>query len=81
MRRPQPAVFADIAWSTARVYRQTLRRAEQLGLGVAQMAEWYDVDEPADLDHLQRHLESLPSTTARHTRAALQQLALAVVAR
>jgi len=44
MKRPHPGLFEDIAWSTDRVFSQTLMRAEALGLSVVQLQTWYDVD-------------------------------------
>ena len=66
-------VFEDIAWSTNRVFEQTLERAHALGLTIAVLPEWYDIDEPSDLDHLITELATLPATTAPHTRAALKR--------
>ncbi len=42
-------LFEEIEWSTERVFRQTLVRAGEIGLAVAPMAEWYDVDDAATL--------------------------------
>jgi hypothetical protein len=44
-------LFTGIDWSTERVLKQTLQRAEQLQLSVHQLPLWYDVD---DLSALQR---------------------------
>jgi rSAM/selenodomain-associated transferase 1 len=79
LRQPHPGLFEAIDWSTPRVYAQTVARAARLGLDVASVAEWYDVDEPADLDRLQRDLASRPSAVAAHTRTALQRLAALAV--
>jgi len=67
--------FEAIDWSTSRVYRQTLARAEQLGLRVRSVPDWYDVDEPADLERLQRDLATSADSVAPNTRAALHRLA------
>lgn len=71
MRQPHLGLFADVEWSTPRVYAQTVERARQQGLRVRAVREWYDVDEPADLDFLVTDLRTLPSSVALHTRAAL----------
>lgn len=62
-----PGLFEGIAWSTDAVARQTLDRAESLGLTVALLPAWYDVDHEADLRRLvgERHLLSPESRTAR----------------
>ena len=81
MRAAQLGVFENIDWSTPRVFAQTLARAHQLGLRVRAVQEWYDVDEPPDLERLQRDLCGLASTVAPHTRAALERLSLTPVSR
>ena len=64
----QPGLFRDIAWSTAQVTAQTLARAEALGLRVALLPVWYDVDTPADLDKLHAELAALPPEALPFTR-------------
>jgi rSAM/selenodomain-associated transferase 1 len=73
MRQPHLGVFDRIDWSTSRVYAQTLERAATLDLRVHAVREWYDVDEPEDLDRLQRELDSSPRDLAPNTRAALDE--------
>jgi len=77
LRRPHLELFEAIDWSTPQVYAQTLARAQQIGLRVRAVRDWYDVDGPADLDRLQRELRSAPELTARNTRAVLRSLATA----
>ena len=45
-------IFADIDWSTERVFEQTLQRAIELGLAVHLLPKWYDVDDRATLHRL-----------------------------
>ncbi|HMU55766.1 MAG TPA: TIGR04282 family arsenosugar biosynthesis glycosyltransferase [Nitrospira sp.] len=45
-------LFDDIPWSTDRVFRLTRERAESLGLRVACLPEWRDVDSLDDLTAL-----------------------------
>ena len=73
LKQPQPELFRDIAWSTAQVTAQTLARAEALGLSVALLPAWYDVDVAADLERLQGELASLPDEALRHTRCFLME--------
>ena len=54
MRRPQPALFADMTWSTASVMAETRRRLTRLGLSWREPARLWDVDVPEDLDRLER---------------------------
>ncbi len=74
MRRAHLGVFADIEWSSPRVYGQTLERAQALGLEVRAVDEWYDVDEPADLERLVREVATAPLHVAQHTRRVLGRL-------
>jgi uncharacterized protein len=54
MRQPQPALFADMTWSTATVMAETRRRLTRLGLSWREPAHLWDIDEPADLERLSR---------------------------
>ena len=68
LRQPHPALFEGISWSTAHVAAQTRERATALGLSVAQLPSWYDVDTPADLARLRADLGTLPADVAPFTR-------------
>ena len=81
MRAAHLDVFANIDWSTPRVCAQTLAQAQLLGLRVHTVQEWYDVDEPPDLDRLRDDLCSLPDAVAPNTRAALDRLSLMAAGR
>jgi hypothetical protein len=59
-------LFEAIDWSTERVYRQTRMRAAEIGVPVAPLAEWYDVDDEASLAVLARDLLSAPDAKADH---------------
>jgi hypothetical protein len=75
LRQPQPGLFHGVSWSTDRVAAQTRERAAALGLTVAELPPWYDVDTPADLARLQAELTSLPAAVAQGTRTLLASLA------
>lgn len=47
-------IFREVPWSTGRVLEVTRDRAEGAGLTRRELAEWYDVDRPADLERLRR---------------------------
>jgi rSAM/selenodomain-associated transferase 1 len=49
-------LFEAIAWSTERVYRQTIMRAGEIGVPVVSLPEWYDVDDEETLAVLGREL-------------------------
>ena len=51
-------LFEAIDWSTERVYRQTIMRADEIGLPVASLPEWYDVDDEVTLAVLAQELLS-----------------------
>jgi hypothetical protein len=52
MKAAHAHLFADIAWSTDSVAETTRLRAAELGLEVAELPPWYDVDDQAALDRL-----------------------------
>jgi len=55
-----PALFEGIAWSTPQVFAQTIARAEEVGLSVDILPQWYDVDTAADLHSLRARLRTQP---------------------
>jgi rSAM/selenodomain-associated transferase 1 len=83
MKQLHERLFEEIDWSTDRVYRQTVMRADEIGLPVAALAEWYDVDDEASLSRLARELLRGPSAVrsqdggyaAPRTTALLKRLA------
>lgn len=52
LRRPAPALFEGMTWSTPRVMADTRARLAGSGLTHAELATQHDIDEPADLIHL-----------------------------
>lgn len=72
-RRKVEGLLDGVPWSTADVREETLRRARERDLRVAELPGWYDVDEPEDLARLWRDLER-DSASAR----ALRRLAAPV---
>jgi uncharacterized protein len=64
LSQPHDRLFADIPWSTPQVYRLTLERADEIGLPVATVPQWYDIDDEYTLRLLQAEL-------APHTRRFL----------
>ena len=71
-----PEIFRDIPWGTDRVLADTLTLLKILGIGKALLPPWSDVDTAADLRELRAALAALApgDPTARHTRAALEQV-------
>jgi len=66
LRRPQPALCADVPWGSETVMTETRRRAEKLGLAVRELAALWDVDLPEDLERLRKAGlgELLPGSTS-----------------
>jgi len=71
LRVPHPGLFEDMPWSTAAVLSRTLDRARRLGLRVACLPTWFDVDTGPDLDRLRTGLLADPGRVPRHTREFL----------
>jgi rSAM/selenodomain-associated transferase 1 len=72
LKEPHPDLFQGIDWSTERVTAQTLARAEALGLTVALLPTWYDVDTESDLERLRAEVATLPPDAVPHTRCFLE---------
>lgn len=73
LTRCPPDLLAGLAWSQPRTGHDTLARMRSLGLDVATVASWHDVDDEAGL----RRLRQRPVTLARRapaTAAAIAQL-------
>jgi uncharacterized protein len=81
LKNPHARLFEDIDWSTERVFAQTMDRAREIGLDIALLPVWYDVD---DLASLRRLAEEVLGNTIReleqtrfaapHTAAFLRRL-------
>lgn len=54
LRRPEPTLFSDMAWSTDSVMLETRRRITQRGLSSREPAQLWDVDRPSDVRRMQR---------------------------
>jgi rSAM/selenodomain-associated transferase 1 len=74
LKQPHPALFQGIAWSTDRVTAQTLTKAQTMGLTVAELPSWYDIDRAVDFDRLCSELPALPDDALLHTRRLLAEL-------
>ncbi len=80
LKRPHPAPFASIAWSTASVYAETVAAVLKAGLELVELPLWYDVDDGATLAVLRDELlhatpppfTTLPGYAAPHTAAFLR---------
>jgi len=72
-------LFDEIDWSTERVYRQTLDRAEEIGLAVSPLPQWYDVDDERTLlqlcSELLARIGGASGYPALRTRCFLEALA------
>lgn len=61
-------LFEGISWSTEHVMRQTLQRAEELGIDVHVLPPWYDVDDRDSLKLLRAELFDGPTFSTTHDR-------------
>mgnify|MGYP001147948482 CR=1 FL=1 len=71
LRRVHRELFDGMPWSTPAVLEETIRRARRLGLRVARLAPWYDVDTGEDLARLRSELEDGAPRPPVHTRRLL----------
>ena len=75
LRRPAPALFAGIPWSTAEVLAATQQRATELGLRLATIGAWDDVDDLPSLHRLLARSRSVqPHVMHRCICAATRRL-------
>lgn len=51
-----PTIFEEITWSTDVVFRQTLRKIQEVNVRLGLLPPWYDVDTPTGLQLLRDHL-------------------------
>ena len=65
LSRMHERLFADIPWSTSQVYPRTVARAAEIGLPVANVPGWYDVDDAASLALLISELDGRPPALAQ----------------
>ncbi|MFQ5881480.1 MAG: TIGR04282 family arsenosugar biosynthesis glycosyltransferase [Candidatus Methylomirabilales bacterium] len=61
-------LFEEMAWSTAQVLPETIRRAEAKGLKIACLPPWFDIDTPDDLERLKVSLVRMEGIAPSHTR-------------
>lgn len=71
LREARPRLLREVTMSTPFVLRDTLAVAEELGLRVALLPGWYDVDTVDELHRLRAELAAAPAEIAPHTRAFL----------
>ncbi len=65
LSQPHPHLFADIPWSTERVYELTLQRAREIDLPVIALDGWYDVDDAGSYAMLERELNGVRPSFAK----------------
>ena len=75
MRKIWPDLFEAMPWSTSKVLTETMRRAEALGLRVAFLPSWFDVDNPEDLERLVASFAHADSQGPHHTRRFFERRA------
>jgi rSAM/selenodomain-associated transferase 1 len=56
LKRVHPHLFADIEWGTGSVAQRTRERANEIGLPMAELTEWYDVDDAEAIGWLKAEL-------------------------
>ena len=71
LTRPQPRLLREVQMSQPNVLRETVALAQSLGLRVALLPRWYDVDTVDELTRLQAELSDTAIAAAPRTRARL----------
>lgn len=74
MARLEPRLLHEIPWGTPAVMETTRLRCREAGLGLRELPDGYDVDEPSDvlrlLDEMRSHPERAPRTAQFLTKNA-----------
>ena len=60
LKRAHAHLFHRIDWSTSRVFRQSVERAGEIGLEVARLERWYDIDDAATMARLHGEVAMTP---------------------
>jgi len=71
LKRRAPRLLTEVRMSTPQVTADTLALAVEMGLKVAQLPAWYDVDDAGSLRRLCQELDHLTDSRAIHTRRFL----------
>lgn len=83
LKRPLREVFTDIPWSTSQTLAKTRERAWDIGVPIAELAPWYDVDDAETLALLKAELAGRrpefalpadPAPAAAATRKVLAEI-------
>jgi rSAM/selenodomain-associated transferase 1 len=74
MHAVAPRLFEGIEWGGPTVLAETLRKAQELGLTVAQLEPWYDVDTPQDLERLRAELAEEEGIACPRTWVRLREM-------
>ena len=74
MRKPQPALFERITWSTEVVAEETHARAAEAGLRLVQISPWYDLDTVDDLLTLLDDVAQAGDGRAPRTRSFIETI-------
>ena len=74
MKHPHPRLLREVQMSTPHVLRDTLALAAELGVRVALLPEWYDVDTVSELAELRAELATTNHGVAAHTVRCLQEV-------
>ncbi len=78
LTHPHPEPFARIAWSTDTVAETTRTRLHQANLRTAELATWYDIDDPTALARLVDEISAPgPAYAAPRTAALVRAMAIA----
>lgn len=80
LKHPHRPLFTDIAWGTDTVAQSTRQRAAEIELAVAELPEWYDIDDAETLAWLKAELAGCTERFRNGGRAAATRAFLANLA-
>lgn len=78
VKKPHRELFDQIEWSTERVFDQTIRRAQEIGLEIKLLPPGYDVDDAASLRRLCNEVlyDNICTDIALNTRKFLREFSM-----
>lgn len=74
MNHPSPEIFSNMTWSHERVLTATTAKLARLGINFRLLAEWFDIDTSADMEHLQTIVDPTTRASMKRTLAYLDAI-------
>jgi uncharacterized protein len=74
MNHPSPEIFSHMTWSHERVLTETTAKLARLGIDFRLLADWFDIDTSADMEHLQAIVDPTTRASMKRTLGYLEAI-------